>query len=36
MMATSARPRRFDRDAGGPRAKMAAYYHGIAARGSTH
>ena len=26
----------FDRDAGGPRAKMAAYYHGIANRGSTH
>ena len=23
----------FDRDAGGPRAKMAAYYHGIAERG---
>lgn len=26
----------FDRDAGGPRVKMAAYYHGIANRGSTH
>ena len=23
----------FDRDAGGPRAKMAAYYHGIAEHG---